>query len=72
MRFFAHTRMTLPESPVMLGCARPAGQSKLQTDRAAVDAGLNGIAYPTEGIITYARQRGLQPKLINACCGVQW
>jgi lipoyl synthase len=72
MSFFAHARMTLPESRVMLGCARPAGRSKLQTDRAAVDAGFNGIAYPAEGIITYARQRGLQPKLINACCGVQW
>jgi uncharacterized radical SAM superfamily protein len=72
MRFFAHTRMTLPASPVMLGCARPAGHSKLQTDRAAVDAGFNGIAYPAEGIITYARQRNLQPKMINACCGVQW
>ncbi len=72
MRFFAHARVTLPESPVMLGCARPAGQSKLQTDRAAVDAGFNGIAYPAEGIITYARQRGLQTKQVNACCGVQW
>jgi lipoyl synthase len=72
MRFFAHTRLALPESPVMLGCARPAGHSKLQTDRAAVEAGFNGIAYPAEGIITYALQRGLQPKLINACCGVQW
>lgn len=72
MRFFVHTRMILPQSLVMLGCARPAGQSKLQTDRAAVDAGLNGIAYPAEGIITYARQHGLQPKMINACCGVQW
>jgi uncharacterized radical SAM superfamily protein len=70
--FFAHARLTLPESPLMLGCARPIGQSKLQTDRAAVDAGFNGIAYPTEGIISYARQRGLQSKLINACCGVQW
>jgi lipoyl synthase len=72
MSFFVHARMTLPESPVMLGCARPVGHSKLQTDRAAVDAGFNGIAYPAEGIITYAQQRGLQPKLINACCGVQW
>jgi lipoyl synthase len=71
-RFFAHTRATLPRSPLMLGCARPAGYSKLQTDRAAVDAGFNGIAYPAEGIVTYARQRGLQAKMINACCGVQW
>jgi uncharacterized radical SAM superfamily protein len=72
MSFFAHTRVSLPESPVMLGCARPAGQSKIQTDRAAVDAGFNGIAYPAEGIMSYARKLGLQPKLINACCGVQW
>ena len=72
MTFFVHARVTLPHSPLMLGCARPAGQSKLQTDRAAVDAGLNGIAYPAEGIITYARKLGLQPKMINACCGVQW
>lgn len=72
MRFFVHARLTLPRSPVMLGCARPVGESKLLTDRAAVDAGFNGIAYPAEGIITYARQRGLHPKLIHACCGVQW
>lgn len=72
MRFFVLTRVTLPQSPVMLGCARPVGHSKLPTDRAAVDAGFNGIAFPAEGIITYARQRGLQPHLINACCGVQW
>ena len=72
MDFFARARVTLPQSPLMLGCARPIGQSKLLTDRAAVDAGFNGIAYPAEGIITYARQRGLQPKQINACCGVQW
>jgi len=72
IQFFVHARMTLPASPLMLGCARPAGYSKLQTDRAAVDAGFNGIAYPAQGIITYAQQRGLQPKLINACCGVQW
>jgi uncharacterized radical SAM superfamily protein len=71
-QFFVHTRLTLPQSPVMLGCARPVGQSKLQTDRAAVDSGFNGIAYPAEGIITYARQRGLHAKLVNACCGVQW
>jgi uncharacterized radical SAM superfamily protein len=72
IQFFVHARMTLPASPLMLGCARPVGYSKLQTDRAAVDAGFNGIAYPAQGIITYAQQRGLQPKLINACCGVQW
>lgn len=70
--FFAYARNTLPQSPIMLGCARPIGTVKLLTDRAAIDAGFNGIAYPTEGIIHYAEERGLKPKLIDACCGVQW
>jgi hypothetical protein len=70
--FFALARQRLPETPVMLGCARPLGEVKIEIDRAAVDAGLNGIAYPAEGVITYARERGFAPKFVDACCGVQW
>lgn len=69
--FFLEARQALPSTNLMLGCARPLGAYKEQVDRKAVDAGLNGIAYPAEGIIGYARQRGLQPVFIeNACsCG---
>ena len=70
--FFNLSRARLPDKPIMLGCARPLGNTKLQIDRAAVDAGLNGIAYPAEGIVEYARQRGLSPEFVNACCGVTW
>jgi len=70
--FFALARQRLPETPVMLGCARPLGKIKIEIDRAAVDAGLNGIAYPAEGVITYARERGFAPKFVDACCGVHW
>jgi uncharacterized radical SAM superfamily protein len=70
--FFALARRTLPATPVMLGCARPLGRVKAEIDRAAVDAGLNGIAYPAEGLVAYARERGLTPKFVDACCGVQW
>ncbi|MDW8325717.1 MAG: hypothetical protein RMK99_04040 [Anaerolineales bacterium] len=70
--FFALARRTLPETPVMLGCARPLGRLKAEIDRAAVDAGLDGIAYPAEGIVAYARERGLRPRFVDACCGVQW
>ena len=58
--------------PIMLGCARPLGEMKVQIDRLAVDTGLNGIAYPAEGIVGYARDRGLEPEFVNACCGVSW
>jgi len=70
--FFALARRTLPETPVMLGCARPLGAIKIAIDRAAVDAGLNGLAYPAEGIVAYAQSRGLTPRFVDACCGVQW
>lgn len=70
--FFEKARKALPSTPVMLGCARPMGNIKVEIDRLAVNAGLNGIAYPANGIVEYARQNGLQPKFINACCGVTW
>ena len=70
--FFEKARKALPSTPVMLGCARPMGDLKVDIDRLAVNAGLNGIAYPANGIAEYARQNGLRPKFINACCGVTW
>ncbi len=70
--FFALARRALPETKVMLGCARPMGKIKVAIDRAAVDAGLDGIAYPADGIVAYARERGCRPRFVDACCGVQW
>lgn len=70
--FFETARQAMPATPLMLGCARPLGLMKKEIDRLAVDAGMNGIAYPAEGIVAYARQRGLEPTFINACCGVIW
>ena len=70
--FFQTARTALPATPVLLGCARPLGEIKVHIDRLAIDAGLNGVAYPAEGIVEYARQKGLEPKFINACCGVTW
>ena len=49
-----------------------ARKIKKDVDRLAIEAGLNGIAYPAEGTLSYARQHGLEPEIINACCGVNW
>ena len=70
--FFAAARTALPTTPVLLGCARPLGEVKEKIDRLAVDAGLNGIAYPADGVVAYAQEQGLEPDFINACCGVSW
>ena len=70
--FFAQARQRIKHRPVMLGCARPLGSLKQSIDRLAIDSGFNGIAYPAEGIVEYARGKQLRPEFINACCGVTY
>lgn len=69
--FFHTARRQMPGTYIMLGCARPLGGYKKIVDKMAVDAGLNGIAYPAEGIIEHAVSLGLNPVFIeNSCsCG---
>ncbi len=70
--FFATARVAAPATPINLGCARPLGPVKTELDQAAIDLGLNGIAYPADGAIEYARSRGLQPRLFEYCCSLTW
>jgi len=70
--FLVRARDAMPDTPVNLGCGRPLGQYKVALDRSAVDHGFNGIAYPAEGIIDYARRSGLTPRLYEACCSLTW
>ena len=70
--FFAEARAAMPTTKVNLGCARPLGGMKRELDEAAIDHGLNGIAYPADGAIAYARARGLEPKLYEYCCSLTW
>ena len=72
-KFFIESRFKMPETKIMLGCARPGGEYKKITDRMAIDAGYNGIAYPAEGVIEHAIEMGLVPSYFeNSCsCGVE-
>lgn len=69
-KFFGDARRALADIPIMLGCARPLGPVKAEIDRLAVDLGFDGIAYPAEGVVAYARERGRVPEFHDACCGV--
>lgn len=70
--FFSLARTAMPSTKVNLGCARPMGEMKRALDEAAVDLGLNGIAYPAEGIMAYAHSRGLEPLAYEWCCSLTW
>jgi len=69
-RFFLAARRALPDVPLLLGCARPAGRSKLEIDAYAVLAGLSGIAHPAEGIVDLALRLGRDVKVTSACCSI--
>ena len=70
--FFGVARGTMTQTKVNLGCARPLGEMKEILDRAAIDHGLNGIAYPADGAIEYAQSKGLEPRLYEYCCSLTW
>ncbi|AOU98884.1 radical SAM protein [Acidihalobacter yilgarnensis] len=69
-RFFMDARQALPETPLLLGCARPPGMTKLQIDTYAVMAGLNGIAHPSDGTVELAARLDRQVKVTPACCSI--
>jgi uncharacterized radical SAM superfamily protein len=71
-RFFETARAMLLSTPIVLGCERPLGEYKRAVDRLAIDVGFNGIAYPADGTVAYARAHDLEPQFVNACCGVAW
>ena len=69
-RFFRTARAALPNIPILLGCARPAGKTKLLIDAYAVMAGLDGIAHPAEGMVALAKRLHRDVKLSATCCSM--
>jgi len=69
-RFFMDARRRLPDTPLLLGCARPAGRVKAEIDSYAVMAGLNGIAHPADGVVELALRLGRDVRVTPACCSI--
>jgi len=69
-KVFLIARKIFAKTPILLGCARPTGPHKTQTDIFAVRAGFNGIAYPADGIISFSKKLGLKPKCYEYCCSL--
>jgi hypothetical protein len=69
-RFLAVSRILNPKVPLILGCMRQSGPEKPAMERAAIDAGVNAIAYPLDRSVDYARKRGLRPVFTEECCSL--
>ncbi len=69
-RIMTITRLGLPRTPLLLGCARPIGDHKVQTDLHAVKSGMNGIAYISQEGVDAAQELGLSPVFKDICCSL--
>ncbi len=67
-RIVLTARKLMPDVPIMIGCARPAGPDRVKFDLYSILAGVNGIAFPAEGVVSYAKSIGLEPVLSPSCC----
>ena len=67
-RVIAHARIVMPKTPIALGCMRPVGAHRATTDILAIDAGINGIAFPSEEGIQHAEALGLAASFSPTCC----
>jgi uncharacterized radical SAM superfamily protein len=66
------TRLAMKETPVLLGCARPIGQHKIDTDKYALQSGVNGVAYISQEGVDYAKSLGLKPVFRDVCCSLAY
>jgi uncharacterized radical SAM superfamily protein len=67
-RVTATARLMLPETPLVLGCVRPKGKHRAETDILALKAGVDGIAFPSEDAVEYAEQHGYATSFSSHCC----
>ncbi|MCG5496602.1 radical SAM protein [Ectothiorhodospira variabilis] len=68
--FFHDARRALRDLPLLLGCARPAGQVKGEMDAYAVMAGIDGLAHPADGVVELSARLGRRVRVIPSCCSM--
>ena len=64
----ATARLMLPKTPLVLGCVRPKGKHRHETDILALKAGVDAVAFPSEEAVKYAEQQGYKLSFSSYCC----
>ena len=71
-RLMTVARLGFQDIPILLGCARPMGQHKIDTDKYAIRSGVNGIALISQDGVDFARERELEPVFEDVCCSLAY
>jgi lipoyl synthase len=64
----ALARQMFPEIPLVLGCMRPKGRNRGETDVLALKAGVDAIAFSSEEGVEYAKSKGYNTVFSSFCC----
>ena len=67
-RTIAAARAIFPQTPIVLGCMRPKGRHRSETDVLALKAGVDGIAFPSQEAIRFVRKAGFLVTFLPVCC----
>jgi uncharacterized radical SAM superfamily protein len=61
-------RLMFPKTPLVLGCMRPKGRNRAETEVLVLKAGVDAVAFPSEQAVEYAKARGLKITFSSYCC----
>jgi uncharacterized radical SAM superfamily protein len=64
----AAARLMFPKTPLVLGCMRPKGKHRTETDILAIEAGVDAIAFPAEEAVEFAEKQGYDVIFSSLCC----
>ncbi|MEM3553867.1 MAG: radical SAM protein [Candidatus Bathyarchaeia archaeon] len=67
-KVLATARVMFPKIPIALGCMRPKGKQRAETDILAIKAGADAIAFPSEEAIKYAKAQSYGISFSSHCC----
>jgi len=67
-KIIATARLMFPGTPLALGCMRPKGKHRMETDILALKAGVNAIAFPTEEAIRFSEKQEYAITFSSLCC----
>jgi hypothetical protein len=65
----ARTAVQAIDAPVMMGCMRPRGDWKLESE--LIGAGVKGLAMPSPKTARWAEERGYKVEWRAECCALQ-
>jgi lipoyl synthase len=68
VKVLALARQMFPQTPLVLGCMRPKGESRVETDVLALKAGVDAIAFPSEEAVEYSKTKGYKTTFSSYCC----